>query len=129
MDEHFNVVVRHGGKFVRRGQMEYVGIETEWSCIADRWSYFEVVGILKEIGYPCVEGMWYKIGGKQLEVGLKEFKDDKGVLEMDENVLHDEGEGQSVGTNNVEGETVEGQDVEEGNVECETVLHYDGLDV
>lgn len=50
--------------------------------MADRWSYFEITGILNEKGYKDVETLWYKVVGKDLNHGLKQLFDDIGALEM-----------------------------------------------
>ena len=54
MDGNFKSIVHHKDKFIRSYQLEYIGTECEWDCIKDKWSYFKVLGILKDptnIGY------------------------------------------------------------------------------
>ncbi|KAG4912454.1 hypothetical protein JHK82_053042 [Glycine max] len=50
--------------------------------MADRWSYFEITGILNEKGYKDVETLWYKVVGKDLNHGLKQLVDDASAWEM-----------------------------------------------
>jgi len=38
--------------------------------------------MLRELNCPKRVVLWYRCGGEVLSVGLKEFKDDKGALEM-----------------------------------------------
>jgi len=45
---YFQLVVHHSGTFC---DARYVGGDTStWSYDGDRWSYFEILGILKEMG-------------------------------------------------------------------------------
>ena len=40
--------------------MRYVGDQTStWSCNSNRWSYFEIVGLVKEMWFLTVDQMWY----------------------------------------------------------------------
>ena len=82
--ERFAILLHHRGRFTRtkKGTKYEDGEVTEWEIDEDYWSYFECLGELKELGYPSVSRMWYSIGGKSLDVGMKEFKDDKGAMEM-----------------------------------------------
>ena len=48
-----------------------------------RWSYFEILSILKEMGYVNVKETWYSVGGGSvLEGRLKLLSDDKGACHM-----------------------------------------------
>jgi hypothetical protein len=47
----------------------------EWWCDPNDWSFREILGILKHIGYPTVLSMYYMAGGK-----LKVLKDDEGAM-------------------------------------------------
>jgi len=78
---YFLLVVHHSGKFF---YARYVGGDTStWSCHNDRWSYFEIVGILKELGFITVHEMWYSRGGcEELENRLEVLVDDGGAIEM-----------------------------------------------
>jgi len=58
---YFQFVVHHSGTFC---DARYVGGDTSTrSCDSDRWSYFEIVGILKDMGFLTVQEMWYSRGG------------------------------------------------------------------
>ncbi|RHN66549.1 hypothetical protein MtrunA17_Chr3g0092311 [Medicago truncatula] len=54
-----------------------LGIDYELSCDPACWSYSEILGILKEKGYPEVLLMYYKAD----EI-VKELKNDEGAMEM-----------------------------------------------
>lgn len=47
-----------------------------------KWSYFEVMWLLKQLDYPKGVMLWYHYGGEDLNIGLKEFINDKHNLEM-----------------------------------------------
>jgi len=40
------------------------------ACDLDRWSYSEILGILKEMGYANVKEMWYAVGGGSILEGI-----------------------------------------------------------
>ncbi|XP_027907647.1 uncharacterized protein LOC114166966 [Vigna unguiculata] len=53
------------------------------SCDPDRWSYFEVVSILREMGYMGENELWYCVGGGSvLEDRLEILCDDRGAMNM-----------------------------------------------
>ena len=83
-DEKFEVVIHHGGHFVNEGGVKYVnGQLSVLSCDEDRWSYFEVLSILREMGYINVKDLCYSVGGcAVLEERLQHFIDDVGALHM-----------------------------------------------
>jgi len=61
-DQRFEVVVHHGGHFATNEYFKYIGGETiNWSCDPDRWSYFEVLGTIKEMRYISIKGLWYSV--------------------------------------------------------------------
>ncbi|CAK8576605.1 unnamed protein product [Lathyrus sativus] len=69
MDE-FHIDFHHGGYFVND---KYIGGEvSNWKCDGDRWSYFEILGVVKEIKYPGVQEIWHDFVGtlKALEDGF-----------------------------------------------------------
>ncbi|WVZ25271.1 hypothetical protein V8G54_003815 [Vigna mungo] len=77
------VVFHHEGKFVNDGSFRYHGGDTSNLIIdLDRWSYFEILAILKEMGYRNVKEMWYSLGGSVLEDRLDLLSDDKGACEV-----------------------------------------------
>ena len=70
----FFVDFHHGGYFV---DDKYIGGEvSNWKCDGDRWSYFEILGVVKEMNYPGVQEMWYDFAGT-----LKALEDDFGAIE------------------------------------------------
>jgi len=61
-DQRFENVVHHGGHFATDEYFKYIGGETtNWSCDLDRWSYFEVLGKIKEMGYISIKGCRHSI--------------------------------------------------------------------
>ncbi|WVZ20267.1 hypothetical protein V8G54_007589 [Vigna mungo] len=77
------VVFHHGGKFLNDGSFGYRGGDTSTLMIdIDRWSYFEMLVILKEMGYTNVKELWYSLGGRVLEDKMKLCSDDKGAMHV-----------------------------------------------
>ncbi|WVZ07735.1 hypothetical protein V8G54_021081 [Vigna mungo] len=77
------VVFHHGGKFLNDGSFGYRGGETSNLMIdIDRWSYFEMLAILKEMGYINVKELWYSLGGRVLEDKIELITDDKGAMHV-----------------------------------------------
>lgn len=50
-------------------------------CVSKRRNW-ECLDQIMKIGYACIEIMWYKTEGKQLNVGLKEVRYDYSAMEM-----------------------------------------------
>ena len=83
MNDHFEVVFHHGGKFINDGSLKYVGESNTLTCDPDRWSYIEILSILKEMGYVNIKEMWYSVGGGSvLEGRLELLSDDKWACHM-----------------------------------------------
>ncbi|WVZ17710.1 hypothetical protein V8G54_010692 [Vigna mungo] len=77
------VVFHHGGKFLNPGTFGYYGGQTSRLIIdPDRWSFFEIMAILKEMGYINVKALWYSLGGPVLEDRLELLSDDKGACHV-----------------------------------------------
>jgi len=77
-DERFEVVVHHRGHFAENEWCKYVGGETtHWSRDPDRWSYFEILGSLKEMGYHSIKGLCYYV-----EMLLHPLDDNRSALNM-----------------------------------------------
>jgi len=82
-DENFEVVFHHGGRFVNEGSLKYVGDSSTLLCDPDRWSFFEIMSILREMGYVNVKELWFSVGGGSvLEGRLELLNDDRGVCHM-----------------------------------------------
>ncbi|ESW26388.1 hypothetical protein PHAVU_003G115700 [Phaseolus vulgaris] len=62
---------------------KYVGGDTStWSCASDTWSYFEIVGIVKEMGFLTIHEMWHSRGGCEvLETRLQLMVGDGGAID------------------------------------------------
>lgn len=74
----FEVVVHYNGTLVKEVQFKYIGGKvTYWTVGPDKWSYFKVVGVLKELGYIEVKKLFYCI-----ENMLHKLYDDKGEMNM-----------------------------------------------
>ncbi|KAG2407839.1 uncharacterized protein HKW66_Vig0026610 [Vigna angularis] len=77
-EERFNVVVHRGGTLVNDFPFEYVGGEmTYWRVDPDKWSYFEVVDAIKELGYIKVTNIFYCVQNI-----LHKLVDDRGAMNM-----------------------------------------------
>jgi len=74
-------VVHHSGTFC---DARYVGGDTlTWSCDDDRCSYFEIVDIVKDMGFLTMQETWYSHGScEELENRLEVLVDDGGAIEM-----------------------------------------------
>ena len=82
-DDNFNVVFHHGGKFVNDGKLKYEGEVSRLSCGPDHWSYFEVMSILREMGYMGENELCYCVGGGSvLEDRSEILCDDRGAMNM-----------------------------------------------
>ena len=52
MYAHFKCMVHLGGKFIRDGDcLKCKGVESCWDPIEDKWSYFEILWLLKQLDY------------------------------------------------------------------------------
>jgi len=82
-DENFEVVFHHGGMFVNDGSLKYVRDSSTLFCDLDKWSFFEIMSILREMGYVNVKELWYSVGrGSLLEGRLELLSDDRGARHM-----------------------------------------------
>jgi len=52
MEGRFEVVFHHQGRFTRLTNLDYYGCEDVWFVDEDFWSYFAIIGKVKEMGYP-----------------------------------------------------------------------------
>ena len=79
MEEILNITIHHSGEFVSEDLSVYEGGEiADLRVDADMWGYFELLGAIKELGYPAIEKIYYRdpTGGMNL------LFDDKGALEI-----------------------------------------------
>jgi len=84
-DDRFEVVVHHGGYFERNeARWSYSnGLTSTLACDPDRWNYFEIMGILREMGYVNIKDLWYNVSRSEvLENNLKILTDDMGAMQM-----------------------------------------------
>ncbi|XP_017431812.1 uncharacterized protein LOC108339180 [Vigna angularis] len=76
-DFDIEVVFHHRGKFLNDGSFRYHGGDTSTLVVdIDRWSYFEILAILREMRYINVKELWYSLGGCVLEDRLELLSDD-----------------------------------------------------
>ena len=61
MGDIFNMHMHHGGTFQRYPQVKYIGMKVDvWdNRDPDFISYFELVDMVKELGYDMVSRIWY----------------------------------------------------------------------
>lgn len=71
----FYVDFHHRGDFVGLNGT-YVEVEP-WECDGDRWNYFEILDLVKSMGYQEVVGIWYEFGGK-----IKLLENEFGAIEL-----------------------------------------------
>ncbi|KAK7283103.1 hypothetical protein RIF29_12387 [Crotalaria pallida] len=82
MAGYFHVHVHHGGRF-RSGRGDYVGKVCTLQCDPDKWSYWEILDILKEeLRYIDIESLWFYNGNEDHPSGLTVIKDDQGATKM-----------------------------------------------
>ncbi|CAK8563951.1 unnamed protein product [Lathyrus sativus] len=78
MDEYITLKIHHSGEFTDEGRSVYEnGVVDDLKVDVDRWSYFELVGVLKDLGYREFETIFYK----DPQFGMNQLVDDNGVLE------------------------------------------------
>lgn len=73
--------IYHGGKFVKRHSYVSGTLEIWHKCDYDRWSHFEILDYVKEMGYDQIESMRCKGLGPLFE-DLKLLSSDPQALEM-----------------------------------------------
>ncbi|KAI5444029.1 hypothetical protein KIW84_012590 [Lathyrus oleraceus] len=78
MDEYVHVIIHHGVFFESDDESIYGGSIVEVKCDVDKWGYFEVLGIVKELGYEESRTVIYK----DPVVCLFTLSDDKGAQEI-----------------------------------------------
>ncbi|KOM37459.1 hypothetical protein LR48_Vigan03g084100 [Vigna angularis] len=78
------IVFHHAGKFENNETFRYhYGQTTTLKIDPDRWSYFEILSILKEMGYRNVKELWYSlVRGPVLEDCMEPLLDDKGACHV-----------------------------------------------
>ena len=79
MDEYLNITIHHSGEFVTEDMSVYEGGEiVDLRVDVDKWSYFELIGYIKELGYADVENIYYR----DPTAGMNMLVDYKGALEI-----------------------------------------------
>ncbi|KAK7290308.1 hypothetical protein RIF29_04627 [Crotalaria pallida] len=80
--DFFTVVYHHGGTLVHGPPFKYEGgeIHPVKGLDPDRWSYFEALSILRDLGYGVGGSMWWFPGGTHGPI--KEIKTEKDALDV-----------------------------------------------
>ncbi|KAI5393265.1 hypothetical protein KIW84_060400 [Lathyrus oleraceus] len=79
MSGRFECVIHHGCVFVEFNRLGYKRLDEVWQVDPDLWSYFEVLGGLKDLGYPKVERP-NGVEEDNLKNGVKGTFEDLGTL-------------------------------------------------
>ncbi|CAK8568500.1 unnamed protein product [Lathyrus sativus] len=84
MEKGFKCVVHHSGEFSREfanfTKSGYQGLNTIIDFDLDYWGYFEILGMLKDLGYPTIDRLWYYDEMNACDIVLLE--DDNGTKRM-----------------------------------------------
>ncbi|KOM54805.1 hypothetical protein LR48_Vigan10g069700 [Vigna angularis] len=76
--ERFEVVVHHDGTLIKEVPFKYIDGEiVVWDVDLDKWSFFEIVGALKDLGYLQVKELYYSV-----QYLLHKLYDDRGAMNM-----------------------------------------------
>lgn len=80
----FVLYMHHGGTFVNELRLLYLGdhIKYIYNVDLDRMLYFELKGLVEEIGYNNVSKLFFKVPKLALESGLKFINNDKDIVKM-----------------------------------------------
>ncbi|KAJ1409994.1 hypothetical protein SESBI_22229 [Sesbania bispinosa] len=80
----FTVVVHHGGAFVGDRMLGYEGGEVHafHNLDVDNWSYFETLGLIKDLGYREAVKLWWNVGKGRKGKMFKSISCDSHALEM-----------------------------------------------
>ncbi|KAJ1394514.1 hypothetical protein SESBI_34090 [Sesbania bispinosa] len=80
----FTVVVHHGGAFVGDRMLGYEGGEVHvfHNLDVDSWSYFEALGLIKDLGYREAVKLWWNVGNGKKGKIFKRISWDSRALEM-----------------------------------------------
>ena len=68
--------MHHGGTFQRYPQVKYIGMKVDvWdNRDPDFISYFELVDMVKELGYEKVSRIWYRVPNMNASESIREIK-------------------------------------------------------
>ncbi|CAK8573257.1 unnamed protein product [Lathyrus sativus] len=79
MEDFIVLRTHHSGEFVDGDLRVYEGGKIdELKVDLDRWSYFELIGTLKDLGYKDFEKIYYNVP----KFGMNSLNDDAGALEI-----------------------------------------------
>ncbi|CAK8534494.1 unnamed protein product [Lathyrus sativus] len=79
MEEILCLKIHYSCEFVDSEKTDYVGGKcNDLEIDVDRWSYFESVGVVKDLGYTEVDTIYYNYP----TFGMNVLKDDKGALDV-----------------------------------------------
>ncbi|KAJ1394825.1 hypothetical protein SESBI_33865 [Sesbania bispinosa] len=80
----FTVVVHHGGAFVKGRIVRYEGGEVHaiHNIDIDSWSYFEALGLVKDLGYREKVNLWWNVAKGRINRTFRSISWDSHALEM-----------------------------------------------
>ena len=79
----FTLQILHGGKLIQGEQVSYMNGEEYISTVdSDFMSYFELMDIMKDIGYPNHPIVYYKLPNSDMNTGLVELTSDAEIVHM-----------------------------------------------
>ncbi|KAJ1413033.1 hypothetical protein SESBI_19963 [Sesbania bispinosa] len=80
----FTVVVHHGGAFVKGRTVRYEGGEVHaiHNIDIDSWSYFEALGLVKDLGYREKVNLWWNVAKGRMNRTFRSISWDSHALEM-----------------------------------------------
>ncbi|KAM7489032.1 hypothetical protein LguiB_026516 [Lonicera macranthoides] len=84
MTDHFFIHLNHGGKFVSEPLLHYNGgkVDYFYNVDLDKMSYFEIKGMVEDLGYKNIAKLYYFIHRKSMEIGLRLIDNDKDINKM-----------------------------------------------
>lgn len=79
----FSVAFHHMGSFVLQPKLHYEGGEVHvvHNVDIDKWSYFEAIGLLKDLGYMDPVRLWWKVKRSNSDEFYKELVVDSDAME------------------------------------------------
>ncbi|GFZ05114.1 hypothetical protein Acr_17g0006860 [Actinidia rufa] len=79
----FTLQILHGGKLVQGDHVTYVNGEESISTVdSDLMSYFELMYIMKDIGYPNNPLVYYKLPNSDMNIGLVTLTSNTEIVNM-----------------------------------------------
>lgn len=77
-----DIVLHHGGRFITSPRLKYVDGNVKYYSDIEEVCYFELLDMVKNLGYNNVQKMHYRVPGETLETGLRVIADDNDTNKM-----------------------------------------------